>query len=170
MASPREVTQARDINTLDRQPSLSAQSDAKCFSGEVANHASGQRGASVGPVRATLLGDNNCEAEGRAVRAHSPVLGMCRLLVNLGYDPDRPLEAYRGPELALRIRSIGQGAKLTVRENSKSGPYVVAWVPFDPDGPLSHNAPPPVARNGEAGKHWREPDRAHQCACLRRPA
>jgi len=34
-----------------------------------------------------------------------------------GYDPATPLEAYRG-ELCLRVRSIGEGAKLTVRESA----------------------------------------------------
>jgi hypothetical protein len=47
------------------------------------------------PIRATLIGCDQCEAEGHTVRARAPVLAMCRELVAAGYDPAKPLEAYR---------------------------------------------------------------------------
>jgi hypothetical protein len=39
---------------------------------------------------------------------------MCRALVAAGYDPSRPLHVYRGAALALKVRSIGEGARLRV--------------------------------------------------------
>jgi hypothetical protein len=49
------------------------------------------------------------------------VLTLCRQLLAAGLDPDQALEVYRGTTLALRVRSIGEGAKLTVRESTKDG-------------------------------------------------
>jgi hypothetical protein len=74
------------------------------------------------PIRATIIEHDECEAEGFVVKAYSPVLAMCRQLIGVGYDPCRPLLAYRGGVLALRVRTIGQGAKLTVGENRTGCP------------------------------------------------
>ena len=57
-------------------------------------------------------GNDRCTAEGITVVATAPVLGICRKLVEAGHDPATPLEAWRGDVLALRIRSIGEGARL----------------------------------------------------------
>ena len=73
------------------------------------------------PIRATLIGHNTCSALGIAARDYAPVLALCRALVDAGYDPASPLEAYRGGVLALRIRSIGEAANLEVRPSSGSG-------------------------------------------------
>jgi hypothetical protein len=67
-------------------------------------------------IRAILVGSDLCQAEGHVIRHNAPVLGMCRLLVELGYDPTRPLYAYRGDMLAMKISSIGYGAKWSVSE------------------------------------------------------
>lgn len=64
------------------------------------------------PITAQIVGADRCESEGFAVTAASPVLALCRRLVAAGYDPMRPLHAYRGGVLAVRVRSIGEGAKL----------------------------------------------------------
>jgi hypothetical protein len=53
---------------------------------------------------------------------------MCRKLIEAGYDPDRPLHAYRGDVLCLKVRSIGEGAKLTVDESRP--PRLVCWKPY----------------------------------------
>ena len=66
------------------------------------------------PIRAALIGSDRCEAEGISVRAVAPVLALCRKLVTAGHDPERPLHAYRGNVLALRVRSIGEGAQLAI--------------------------------------------------------
>jgi hypothetical protein len=90
------------------------------------NHVS--LGAQI-PIHATLIGSNCCEALGITARGYAPVLDLCRALVAAGHDPRRPLHAYRGDVLALKVRSIGEGARLTVRED-RAGPRFVAWEPF----------------------------------------
>jgi hypothetical protein len=65
-------------------------------------------------IRAALTGDDTCAALGITVRSSSPVLSLCRKLIDAGHDPSTPLEAYRGDTLALRVKSIGQGARLEV--------------------------------------------------------
>ena len=65
-------------------------------------------------IRAALIGSDCCEAEGITVRAAAPVLALCRKLVTAGHDPERPLHAYRGNVLALRVCSIGEGAQLAI--------------------------------------------------------
>jgi hypothetical protein len=67
-----------------------------------------------------LTGDDIAQAHGIRVRVSSPVLALCRKLVEAGYDPDSPLEAYRGDTLCLRIRSIGEAARLRVGGDGRS--------------------------------------------------
>ena len=69
------------------------------------------------PVRAELIGSDTCLAQGIKARGAAPVLLLCRKLVEAGYDPDQPLEAWRGSILALRVRSIGDAAEVEI--NSK---------------------------------------------------
>ena len=71
----------------------------------------------VRAIRAELVGDSSCSALGMKVSSSSPVLALCRQLVQAGYDPDMPLEAYRGDTLALRVKSIGQAASLQVNSD-----------------------------------------------------
>jgi hypothetical protein len=71
--------------------------------------------------RAEIIGDNTAVAPGITAHGHAPVLILCRKLLDAGYDPATPLEAYRGTVLALRVRSIGEGAALEVRPASGSG-------------------------------------------------
>jgi fructoselysine-6-P-deglycase FrlB-like protein len=66
-------------------------------------------------IRAELLAwDDTCTALGITVRSPSPVLSLCRKLIETGHDPAAPLDAYRGSTLALRVKSIGQAAQLEV--------------------------------------------------------
>ena len=67
------------------------------------------------PVKAQLTGDNTCTALGIAACGPSPVLGLCRLLVEAAVDPDRPLHVYRDGMLALTVANIGIGARLIVK-------------------------------------------------------
>jgi len=66
------------------------------------------------PIRAVIIGADQCAALGRKVRAATPVLALCRELVATGHDPNRSLHVYRDGVLALRIRSIGEAARLRV--------------------------------------------------------
>jgi hypothetical protein len=65
-------------------------------------------------IRAELTGSDNCAALGIVAHSSSPVLALCRKLIDAGHDPARPLEAYRGSTLCLHVRSIGEGASLRV--------------------------------------------------------
>jgi hypothetical protein len=88
----------------------------------------GEESAQI-PICATLFGSNCCEALGITARGSAPVLALCRALVAAGHDPRRPLHAGRGHVLALKVRSIGEGAKLAVRED-RNGPRFAPWEPF----------------------------------------
>ena len=68
----------------------------------------------VAPIRAELTGSNLCSALVLTTRAPAPVLALCRQLVAAGHDPALPLEAYRGVTLCLRVRSIGEAARLEI--------------------------------------------------------
>jgi hypothetical protein len=66
-------------------------------------------------ILAQLSSDTYCTALGVTVRAPSPVLALCRQLIqSSAYAPETPLDAYRGDTLCLRVRSIGEAAKLAV--------------------------------------------------------
>jgi hypothetical protein len=54
-----------------------------------------------------------------------------------GHDPATPLEAYRGSTLCLRVRSIGEGAALTVKDGRDGKPRFATFHPF-PDGDESY--------------------------------
>ena len=58
--------------------------------------------------------DSIAEAEGITVTIGSPVLALCRKLVEAGHDPATPMQVYRGDTLCLTVRSIGEAAELEV--------------------------------------------------------
>jgi hypothetical protein len=70
----------------------------------------------MNPIRAEIIKSNRCDAEGYSVKTSAPVLAMCRKLVEAGYDPATPLHACRGDTLCLKVRSIGEGARLECQE------------------------------------------------------
>jgi hypothetical protein len=75
-------------------------------------------------IRAEIDGSDRCEAEGHIVKASAPVLAMCRKLIEAGYDPSRPLHAYRGDTLCLTVSSIGWGARYRVKDNACGTPVL----------------------------------------------
>jgi hypothetical protein len=95
------------------------------------------------PIRAEIAGSNQANACGVTVSRHAPVLALCRALIGAGHDPATPLEAYRGSTLCLRVRSIGEGAKLTVSEATSDGkPRFAPFHAFpDMDANVSGRAP-----------------------------
>ena len=103
-------------------------------------------------IVAQITGSNRCDAEGLTVTGHAPVLAMCRRLIEAGYDPARPLHAYRGDTLCLKVRSIGEGAKLTVREDNREGLRLARWVPFAGAGGTSRSEEEPNKRNALHGR------------------
>jgi hypothetical protein len=96
-------------------------------------------------IRAQLIGSDTASAGGITVRAYAPVLELCRRLLAAGNDPATALQAYRGATLALTVSSIGWGAKYTIQETSKAGPYLVRWKPFP-----SFAGRPPIAPSASA--------------------
>jgi hypothetical protein len=90
-------------------------------------------------LRAELSGSTICSAAGQVAIGHTPVLALCRDLIEAGHDPATPLEAWRGNTLALRLPSIGEAARLTVDESRTA---FARWKAFP------HAAgSPPVAPN-----------------------
>jgi hypothetical protein len=61
------------------------------------------------------------------IRTSVPSPALCRALVEAGHDPATPLHAYRGHTLALKVCSIGEGAKLTVGDNDIGKPVFRRW-------------------------------------------
>jgi hypothetical protein len=90
-----------------------------------------------GTIRAELIGENECRAGSIVVRSsNAPILLICRKLVEAGVDPSQRLHAYRGDVLCVAIRSIGEGAKTTVKDRPH-GPVFEKWRPL---------STPPVAQ------------------------
>lgn len=77
--------------------------------------------------RAELIGSDCCCVLGITARTTTPVLALCRRLVEAGHDPNRPLHAYRGDTLCLRVHSIGKGAQLTVEDDRRGRPRLRRW-------------------------------------------
>jgi hypothetical protein len=78
-------------------------------------------------IRAQLSSDTYATAVGitlngshLTVRSPSPVLVLCRELVETStYASSTPLDVYRGNTLCLRVRSIGEGAGLTIASETE---------------------------------------------------
>ena len=95
-------------------------------------------------IRAELIGSDRCFALGMNVRSTAPVLALCRRLVEAGHDPATPLEAWRGSTLCLRVRSIGEGARLTVEDDRRGRPRLRRWR----NRGQGYGAAPLVRQNG----------------------
>jgi hypothetical protein len=107
----------------------------------VVSEATFHRNFPQAPIHATLIGSDRCEAEGYTARGSAPVLALCRRLFAVGFDPGRPLHAYRGDTLSLVVRTIGEGAALTVAEGSRDMPRFRRWKPM-----LYREGSPRIAR------------------------
>jgi hypothetical protein len=100
-------------------------------------------------IRADLIGQNQATACGVTVSGrNAPVLALCRALIEAGYDPATPLEAYRGSTMCLRVRSIAEGAKLTVKDGRDGKPWFATFHPF-PDGGESYPGRSSVRESAE---------------------
>jgi hypothetical protein len=96
----------------------------------------------VPTIRAELIGTRACVACGITARVNAPVPALCRLLIEAGHDPASRLEAWRGDVLCLKVRAIGEAARLTVDE---SRVRFVRWKPFSSAAVSSR-----IARNRKA--------------------
>jgi hypothetical protein len=106
-------------------------------------------GATV--IIAKLIGDDKAQAGDIVVRSRSPVFALCRALLAAGANPNSKLECFRGSVLALTVKTIGIGAKLTIKENDWGGPKVVPYEPLSRDRvgrhvrQNGHPLPPPLS-------------------------
>jgi hypothetical protein len=135
------MTATKRAGTCDADPLLKTSSNS--FSDSTRKIAT----QDLGPILAELIGMHQAIAAGVTVSGrNSPITALCRALLEAGHDPDSPLEAYRGTTLCLRVRSIGEGARLTIYDNSVGrpvfGPYK-AW-------PESSAVASPVRQTAEA--------------------
>jgi len=85
-----------------------------CSSGKREWQSSKPKSPSLQTIRAELAGASICIARGIAVEANAPVLELCRKLLAAGIDPGSRLDVYRGNVLCLRVRAIGEGARLEI--------------------------------------------------------
>ena len=65
-------------------------------------------------IRAELTDSDTAEAFGYSVTSTSPILALCRDLVDAECAPCWALAAYRGDTLCLWVRTIGEAARLKV--------------------------------------------------------
>lgn len=102
-------------------------------------------------ITARLVGRDRAQAGDIVARGRSPVFALCRALLAAGANPNSRLECFRGSVLALTVKTIGIGAKLTVKENDWIGPKVVPYEPICRDRVGRHArqngdaAPPPLS-------------------------
>src|SRR5262245_58144903 len=87
-------------------------------------------------IRGELTGSTVCIAAGLKVDANSPILAMCRRLIEAGFNP--ALQLYRGTVLCLIVRAIAEGAQLEV---NSSGIGFIARRRLRPGSPVRSNGP-----------------------------
>jgi len=97
-------------------------------------------GAPCNTVRADLIGSDTCLGAGITATGAAPVLALCRQLLAARLDPDAALEVYRAGILALHVRSLREGARLTVKTAGNGAPV------FAVDAAPKGAAAPPIAR------------------------
>jgi hypothetical protein len=70
-------------------------------------------------IRATIFGEHYT-----AHGVTGSLRRVCQALIDAGHDAATPLHAYRGDMLCLKVRSIGEGARLVPAGNSVGFRYV----------------------------------------------
>jgi hypothetical protein len=74
-------------------------------------------------IRAELSSDSYCTALGFTVRSPSPLLALCRKLIESStYAPETPMNVYRGKMLCLRVLGIGEAAGLRMDTTATGRP------------------------------------------------
>ena len=96
-------------------------------------------------ICAELIGSDSASAASISVTAYGPVLELCRRVIDAGHDPATPLYAYRGPTLCLKVRSIGEAARLRI------SPAGVGFKRLPP--PHGSGASPIAQKRGAAEPH-----------------
>lgn len=84
-------------------------------------------------IIAQLTSDDTAQVGDIVVRSRSPVFALCRALLAAGANPNSKLECFRGSVLAFTVKTIGIGAKLTIKENDWVGPKLVPYEALSRD-------------------------------------
>jgi hypothetical protein len=71
-------------------------------------------GHRVQVIRAELAESDTATACGIVAQSSSPLIALCRKLIDAGHDPATALRAYRGDTLCLIVRSIGAATTLEI--------------------------------------------------------
>jgi hypothetical protein len=100
----------------------------------------------TGPIRAKLFERERAAAVGIEVRSAAPALDLCRALIAAGHDPATPMEVYRGPTLALRVGSIGGGARIKINGTGTG----FCWCTAPPASPTREALAAPRPSSAEA--------------------
>jgi hypothetical protein len=79
--------------------------------------------------RVELVGSDQAIAYGLTARGYAPLCQLCRRLIEAGFNPGQPVEAYRGNVLALRARSLRMAATLTVEDGRDGRPRLRPYRP-----------------------------------------
>lgn len=66
-------------------------------------------------------------------RTNAPLLNYCRDLIAKGTDPNTRVEFLRNGRADVIIPNLGEGAKLTVKEDKDTSPKFIKYVPFPED-------------------------------------
>ena len=96
-------------------------------------------------IHAELAWSDTATALGIVARSSSPLIHLCGKLISSGVDPETLLEAWRGHTLALKVSSIGVGARLCVKSAGNGPPL------FAPDRAWGGAIAPLVDANSPAG-------------------
>src|SRR5438270_768550 len=99
----------------NRRAGDAAVSQTKSFPGGNASPINSQKIVPRPHVRADLIGSTVARStNGILTDGPTPILAMCRRLIDAGFDPALQLKAYRGTVLTLTVRIIGEGARLEI--------------------------------------------------------
>ena len=105
-------------------------------------HASRSEQLLATPLTAQLTGSHRCEALGIVAKGHAPAFALCRQLLTAGVNPDTALSVYRNGILALKVRSIGEAARLAAEDSKNGRPQ------FRLARPTRRGAAPPMRKTG----------------------
>ena len=98
-------------------------------------------------VVAELTGSDTCAALGVTAVSATPILVLCRKLIEAGHGPDRPLHAYRGETLCIVVRSIGEASALEINSHGSGFVRLRGRRTAPPAAPVAE------ARRGRGNSH-----------------
>ena len=79
-------------------------------------------------LSARLHGSDRCEALGITVRDYAPLMAPCRSLVEAGINSRIRFDVFRGRTFSLRVRSIREAARLTVKPGLNGRPRFITAI------------------------------------------